>query len=181
MNPGRDPLTLAELRRRFSDEDKCLALLERVRWPHGPECPACGVINHASRITTRPGEFTCLSCMRRFSVTAGTPLHGTHLPLCTWIIATYLLATSSKGISSLKLAGLLGLQYRTVWHLTQRIRAMMDDAPELLRGIVELGETSIGGRKRRSNKPEPQPPTFQKANQRRGKAGRGARATPMSE
>jgi transposase-like protein len=158
MKPGRDPLTLAELQRRFSDEAKCLAFLERARWPHGPECPACGVVGHASRITTRPGEFTCLSCMRRFSVTAGTPMHRTHLPMCTWIIAAYLLATSSKGISSLKLASLLGLQYRTTWHLTHRIRAMMDDAPDLLRGIVEIDETYMGGKVRRKNKPEPLAP-----------------------
>jgi len=45
---------------------------------------------------------------RRVSVTSGTPMHKTHLPICTWIIATYLLATSSKRISSLKLAALLG-------------------------------------------------------------------------
>jgi len=158
MKPGRDPLTLSELQRRFSDEKKCLAFLERARWPRGPVCPACGTIGHASRITTRPGEFTCLSCKRRFSVTAGTPMHKTHLPICTWLIATYLLATSSKGISSLKLAGWLGLQYRTVWHLTHRIRAMMDDAPELMRGIVELDETYMGGRPRRRNRPQPPAP-----------------------
>jgi len=47
--------------------------------------------------------------MRRFSVTAGTPMHKTHLPISTWIIAAYLLTTAVKGISSLKLASLLGL------------------------------------------------------------------------
>jgi len=96
--------------------------------------------------------------MRRFSVTAGTPMHKTHLPLCTWIIASYLLTTSSKGISSLKLASLLGLQYRTTWHLAHRIRAMMADAPELLRGLVELDETFIGGKPRRTNRPQPPAP-----------------------
>jgi transposase-like protein len=158
LRPGKDPLTLAALRERFNDESKCLAFLEHARWPHGPVCPACGVIDNASRITTRPGEFTCLSCKRRFSVTAGTPMHGTHLPIATWIIAAYLIASSSKGISSLKLASLLGLQYRTTWHLTHRIRAMMDSNPDLLRGIVELDETYMGGKPRRTNRPEPPAP-----------------------
>jgi len=186
MKPGRDPLTLAELQRRFSDEAKCLAFLERARWPNGPVCPRCGSVDHASRVTTRPGDFTCLDCMRRFSVTAGTPMDHTHLPICTWIIAACLLTTSSKGISSLKLASLLGLQYRTTWHLAHRIRAMMAEAPDLLRGLVELDETDIGGKTRRSNKPQPkapiprfeppEPPKPEKKPKRR-KRGRGGGKT----
>ncbi|MBO0738886.1 MAG: transposase [Alphaproteobacteria bacterium] len=101
-------MTLAERQRRFSNESECLAFLEHARWPQGPVCPACARVDRASRITTRPGDFTCLACKRRFSVAAGTPMHKTHLPICTWLIATYLLATSCKGISSLKLASLLG-------------------------------------------------------------------------
>jgi transposase-like protein len=190
LKPGHDPLTLAALQRRFNDEAKCLAFLERARWPHGPECPACGTINRASRITTRPGRFTCLACKSRFSITAGTPMHGSHLPLCTWIIATYLLATSSKGISSLKLASLLGLQYRTTWHLTHRIRAMMDEAPALMRGIVELDETYLGGKPRPRNRPQPpapvplfekpQPPEPPKKGRRPRKGGRGRPDKPMA-
>jgi transposase-like protein len=158
MKPGKDPLTLPALQKRFSDPATCLAFLEKARWPDGPVCPGCGVINHASRITTLPGRFTCLDCGKRFSVTAGTPMHGTHLPIATWIIAMYLIASSSKGISSLKLASLLGLQYRTTWHLTHRIRAMMDSDPTLLKGIVELDETYMGGKPRASNKPQPAAP-----------------------
>jgi transposase-like protein len=158
MRPGKDPLTLAALQKRFSDPATCLAFLEKARWPAGPVCPACGVVDHASRITSLPGRFTCLDCGRRFSVTAGTPMHSTHLPIATWIIAMYLMVSSSKGISSLKLASLLGLQYRTTWHLTHRIRAMMDGYPTLLKGIVELDETYMGGKPRASNKPQPPAP-----------------------
>jgi transposase-like protein len=158
MKPGKDPLTLPALQKRFSDPATCLAFLEKARWPDGPVCPGCGVINHASRITTLPGRFTCLDCGKRFSVTAGTPMHSTHLPIATWIIAMYLIASSSKGISSLKLASLLGLQYRTTWHLTHRIRAMMDSDSTLLKGIVELDETYMGGKPRASNKPQPAAP-----------------------
>lgn len=154
MKPGHDPLTLAQLQRRFSDEAKCLEFLERARWPDGPVCPRCGSIGRVSRLSTRR-EMTCLECEHQFTVTAGTPMHKTHLPIRTWIIAAYLLTTSSKGISSLKLASLLGLQYRTTWHLAHRIRAMMADAPDLLRGIVELDETCIGGKGRKQNKPQP--------------------------
>lgn len=145
---GKDPLTLAELQRRFCDEERCLTFIEKARWPAGPECPHCGVVNRGSRVTSRPGQFVCLECGKSFSVTSGTPMHGTHLSVCIWIIAAYLIASSSKGVSALKLSSLLGLQYRTTWHLGHRIRAMMDSHPGLLRGIVELDETYMGGRPR---------------------------------
>ena len=80
------------------------------------------------------------------------------MPICTWLIAAYLVAFSSKCISSLKLANLLGLQYRTTWHLAHRIRAMMNTDPGLLTGIVELDETYVDGKPRAANKPEPPAP-----------------------
>jgi hypothetical protein len=82
MKPGRGPPSVAAPRKRFCDEVKCRAFLEYARWPRGPGCPARGVVGRASRITTHPGEFTCLSYKRRFSVTVGTPVHRTHLPMC---------------------------------------------------------------------------------------------------
>lgn len=50
MKSGKDPLTLAALQKRFCDPAACLAFLEKARWPDGPVCPGCGVVNHASRI-----------------------------------------------------------------------------------------------------------------------------------
>jgi hypothetical protein len=64
----------------------------------------------------------------------------------------YLIASSSKGVSAMKLAGWLGVTYKTAWFLGHRIRAMMAaDAADagLLRGIVELDETYVGGKPRR--------------------------------
>jgi transposase-like protein len=122
--------------------------MERARWPDGPVCPKCGVVERASRLSTRP-QFTCLDCGHRYSVTSGTAMHRTKLPLQTWMLAMYLIASSSKGISSLKLASLLGVGYRTAWHLSHRIRAMMASEVGLLGGIVELDETYVGGKPRR--------------------------------
>ncbi len=83
-----------------------------------------------------------------------------------WLAAMFLIATSSKGVSSLKLSNWLGIQYRTVWHMAHRIRAMMADDPGLLKGIVELDETFIGGDIREPNKErDPAPlPLFEQNN-----------------
>ena len=48
---------------------------------------------------------------RSRSVTSGTALHNTKLPLRTWLIALYLITASSKGISALKLSEWLGVRY----------------------------------------------------------------------
>ena len=136
MSPCMDPLALATLQRRFREPALCLAILEKARWPAGPACPGCGGINRSSRITTRPGRFACLDCGKRFSVTAGTPMHKTHLPVSTWLIAMHLVTAGGKGMTSVELASQLGIQYRTAWHLTHRIRALAASDPGLLAGIV---------------------------------------------
>lgn len=73
-------------------------------------------------------------------------MHRTKLRLSVWLTAMFLIATSSKGVSALKLSQWLGIQYRTVWHLCHPIRAMMAEDHALLRGVVELDETFVGGR-----------------------------------
>lgn len=66
-----------------------------------------------------------------------------------WFAAIFLMADSSKGVSTNKLSQWLEIPYKTAWHMTQRIRALMVDAdPTVLNGIVELDETYVGGKPR---------------------------------
>ena len=46
-------------------------------------------------------------------MTTRTPLHGTKLPLRTWLTATWLILQSDKGISSVRLAEALGVSQPT--------------------------------------------------------------------
>ena len=111
--------------KKFSTDEACRAHLESVRWPEGPICPRCGTVAEATTVANKPGYWQCRPCGKQFSVTAGTPMHGTHLPLSVWYLAMYLILASSKGISAVKLGEQLGVQYRTAWHLGHRIRAML--------------------------------------------------------
>jgi transposase-like protein len=147
----RTNLALREFNALFPDEDAALAWFERARWPDGPVCYHCGASNDALRIRTR-GTWQCRACGRQFSVTGGTPMHRTHLPLLTWARAIYLIVASSKGISSMKLSEMLGLPYSTAWHLSHRIRAMMAEDSPLLAGIVEIDETYGGAPPRKRAK-----------------------------
>jgi len=139
-------VNLPVLIEKFGSEEKCRAYLEELRWPDGVECPRCEG-RTISRIVRR-NQFECDGCRYQFSVTAGTLFHDSHLPLWKWFLAIYIISESKKGVSSKQLQRMLGVSYKTAWYLSHRIRdAMGDDAQPLLRGIVEVDETLIGGKR----------------------------------
>jgi transposase-like protein len=137
--------------KQFQDDDACWRHLEKVRWPDGPVCPKCGNIGPTSECG-REHYHRCKSCNSKFTAAFGTPLEGTHLPMRTWFAALYLLAVSSKGLSSVALGRHLGVGQKTAWFLGHRIRAMMEDKSGLLSGIVEADETYVGGKRKRGQK-----------------------------
>ena len=65
-------------------EQEALQRLEAWRWPNGPKCPHCPAQGYATH-GTRFGQLKCADCGKRFRVTSGTPLEGTHLPLALWL------------------------------------------------------------------------------------------------
>ena len=93
------PRSLIEFQRRFSDEEACAKYLFAARWPQGFVCPGCGM-SKAWELQTKPWTWECASCGRQTSVTAGTIMHHSKLPLTTWFWAAYLMATHSNGISA---------------------------------------------------------------------------------
>ena len=142
-------LNLMTLMDRFPCDDSCRELLEDLRWPNGVACPRCGNME-LCEIPDRH-QWQCLGCDYQFSVTAGTIMHDSHLPLRKWFVAIYLLLESRKGMSANQLKRTLGVSYKTAWYLCHRIRSAMGNdgmtGPTLF-GIVEVDETLIGGRKR---------------------------------
>ena len=140
-------MNLLTIMDKFNNDDKCREALEKIRWPHGPACVRCGVIG-ASELPV--GDlYQCKSCRYQFSVTAGTIMHDSHLPLRKWFLAIYLMCESKKGISANQIKHTIGTTYRTAWHLCHRIREAMGndsfDGPTLF-GIVEVDETLVGGK-----------------------------------
>src|SRR6202047_3597339 len=140
----------------FTDEAAARAHFEKMRWPDGPICPHCGVINEATELkgkSTRPGLYKCRACQKPFTATMGTLYERSHIPLNKWLLATHLMTASKKGISAHQLWRMLGFgSYRTAWFMSHRIREGMRELfPEEsgpLRGkgkTVEIDETFVGG------------------------------------
>lgn len=136
-------MDLMKFLKSFDTDEKCIAYLVQKRWPHGPVCDKCGTIGHAFKLG-EPRKWRCNSCGKDFSITAGTPMDHTHLPLTTWFAAIWLIGTSSKGVSSMVVSRQLGISYKTAWFLTHRIRNLLVEGDETLAGVVEVDETYIG-------------------------------------
>ncbi len=144
---------------RFTNVDAARAHLEKIRWPRGPVCPHCGATERQSRLTGeshRPGLLFCGECREQYTVTVGTVFERSKIPLHKWVLATHLICSSKKGISSHQIHRTIGVTYKTAWFMTHRIReAMTPTTPADFGrggGTVEIDETFIGNDK---SKPKP--------------------------
>jgi predicted RNA-binding Zn-ribbon protein involved in translation (DUF1610 family) len=143
------PLSLSEFERRFADEATCAEYLVKARWPNGFVCPGCGG-GKSWRLETKSWTYECARCGRETSVTAGTIMQHSKLPLTTWFWAAYVMATQPRGIAALQLQHELGLgSYKTAWMLCAKLRRSMTASdPTPLSGLVEIDKTEIAWRSR---------------------------------
>src|SRR5208337_945254 len=138
------PRTLLELERRFATEEQCRAYLAALRWPDGFVCPRC---RGRKAWPARRGRLLCATCHHQTTVTVGTILQDSHLPLRLWCRAMWYLTSQKNGASALGLQRVLGLgSYQTAWTLLHKLRrAMVRPGRDRLSGRVEVDETQVGG------------------------------------
>jgi len=139
----------------FADADKAREHLEKLYWPDGPACRHCGNVDpiRISKLagkSTRPGVYWCNECDKPFTVTVGTVMEDSKIPLNKWVLAFHLMAASKKGMSALQISRMLGVSYKSAWFLCHRIREAMAPATSGPIGgsgkVVESDETVIGGK-----------------------------------
>ncbi len=135
----------------YSDADLARKHLEALRWPNGPVCPHCAVVNKAKELSGkshRPGLFKCYECGGHFTVTVGTVFADSKVPLNKWVLAAHLFASSKKGYSAHQLHRTIGVSYKTAWFMMHRLReAVVPDKSSPMGGaggIVEADETYWG-------------------------------------
>jgi transposase-like protein len=158
MKENESELNLVTLAQEYADEDKARILLQSILWPDGPVCPHCK--NHKekaiyrmqskleSKTKVRNGLYKCGACRKTFTVTVGTVFEDSHLPINKWLMAISILCASKKSISALQLSRMLDITYKAAWFMNHRLRfAMSPKLPlaQLLKGIVEIDETYVGG------------------------------------
>jgi len=141
----------AHLKHRDRNEDAARAHFESLRWPNGPFCPHSGAVEGITLLhgkTNRAGLHQCNACRGTFTVTNGSVMESSHLPLAKWALAFHLMAASKKGVSAHQLHRTLGITYKSAWFLAHRIReAMKDASPSPLGGegkVIEADEAYHG-------------------------------------
>ena len=168
---------------RFRDPLMAAEYLESIRWPDGPVCPHCGESErrpYPLKSKTRR-LYKCAACRKQFTVTVGTIFESSHIPLNKWLLAFYLLCSSKKGMSAYQLHRMLGITYKSAWFMAHRIREAMTQPPfsRQLTGTVEVDETYVGGKQRRSNKRQYKPLDPKQPDPRLRKTGRGTDKVPV--
>ena len=148
---------LKHLAKHLRDEEAARELLERLRWPNGTVCPRCGadkpyklVPKAGSKAPVRPGVYKCRGCRKQFTVTVGTIMERSHIPLSTWLLAFHLMSSSKKGFSAHQMHREFELDYKSAWFMAHRIREAMKRPPlvDKLTGTIEADETYVGGKPR---------------------------------
>jgi len=142
--PADFPSLYRDFVKMFPDEGSCAASLERLRWPQGFVCPACGEQHEPWRQTR--GRLLCPACRHQCTVTAGTIFDKTRTPLTTWFDAAWHVTAAKNGMSAKTLERVMGISYHVAWPMLHRFRvAMVRSAREPLSGEVEVDETFVGG------------------------------------
>ncbi len=143
----REPATLSEAIRYFSDPDTALNTMVDLRWPDGVHCPRCGSVNVGFIKTRRMWECKEKHEKRQFSAKVGTVFEDSALGLDKWFTAIWMIANCKNGVSSYELARAIGVTQKSGWFMLHRIRlAMKAGSFDKMDGTVEIDETYVGGR-----------------------------------
>lgn len=122
-------------------------------------CPSCG--HDRNYLCGR--RVGCTRCNRRWSVTAGTVMSGTKLPLTTWFRAMHIMTSTKQGVSAIELGRRLGVSYPTAWYLAKRLRRAMTEretryvlggsGPDGAPVVVKADDVYLGGERNQGSGP----------------------------
>jgi len=130
------PKNDAEFNPEFSNEEKCLEYIEKLKYKDGIYCQKC----KTKLLKVRMRTYECTKCHRQESVLSGTLFQDTHKPLVLWFKAIWYIASSIGRDTAYQLQRSLGIKsYKTAWVWLQKLRQIMVNLDkERLSGDIEV-------------------------------------------
>jgi transposase-like protein len=153
---------------KFSNEKAVIDHFIYIRYGKKVACHHCGSLKVYQR-KKYPKVFACNDCKNNFSIFKDTIFEKTSTDLRKWMYAIHLFLNGKKGISGLQLQREIGVTYKTAWRMLKQIRIEMGNKenPEFSQTILEMDETYVGGKPRKTD------------NDDANKRGRGTKKTPV--
>ena len=155
---------------------KCYEEVRTMRWSSGVTCPKCNTTN-IKRYGSHKGEkerrcYLCKSCGCRFDDLTGTIYEGSHLPLKTWVLCSYLMALN---LSNSQISKELEITEKTAQSITTILRESVVKKKEraVLEEEVELDEVYVVAGQKGQPKKVKERKRSSRRNRLKGKRGRG--------
>ena len=142
----RKGISVLDFFRFFPNEKEAEDWFVACRWPDGIRCPKCDEESVYEPGGKAPQRFRCRPCRRYFSTRTGTVMESSKIGYQSWLFAMFLMHTSLKGVSSMKMHRDLTVTQKTAWHLGHRIRKTWEKELPKMAGMVEVDETYLGGK-----------------------------------
>jgi transposase-like protein len=128
-------------------EQDCIDFYEKFRWKEKLISPFDST-SKVYKSKKRKNWYKCKNTNKYFTVRTETVFRNSNISLQKWFLALYLFFSHKKGISSYQLAKHISITQKTAWFMLHRLRHISDVSifKEMLKGIVEIDETFIGGK-----------------------------------
>ncbi len=125
-----------------------------LKWSSGFVCSKCDH-THCTKVVRKNGNlrsvYQCSHCGHQESVTAGTVLEGTKVPLFSWILVMFVYAISKTGTSAKYISDLTGVSYNTTKLMLRKIKQAQneDNDSHVVTDceVIELDVFTCGGAK----------------------------------
>ncbi|MFV1884005.1 MAG: IS1595 family transposase [Balneola sp.] len=165
--------TFFDFQKEFPTERACLEYIFNKRYPEGYVHPETGEIFELNKdlyYTESRNCFTNAKGNIQVYPTANTIFHKSATELVKWFYVVFRMSQSKCGISAKQIQREIGVTYKTAWRMCHLIRKCLQGDGMMFEGVVEIDETFVGGKPRKSNRN----PTTKKS-----KRGRGTDKTPV--